>query len=102
MNDDVLTSFEMKLGNEYYTKGIVGFKTAQFRFLPSTSGIDFTILRENNSDPIIGTYTYSVPSARKFINGKDALKDWYKRNFNLGEKIKVEILNDHKVMLRKL
>ena len=102
MNDDVLTSFEMKLGNEYYTKGIVGFKTAQFRFLPSTSGIDFTILRENNSDPIIGTYTYSESAARKFINGKDALKDWYKRNFKLEDKLKVEILKDRKVMLRKI
>ena len=102
MNDNVIISFEMKLGKEYYNGGYVAFKKAQFDFLPNTSDIDFTVLRENNPDPIIGTYTYSVPSNRKFIYGKDALKDWYKRNFNLGDKLKVEILKDRKVMLRKI
>ncbi|MBK6834265.1 MAG: hypothetical protein IPG89_08340 [Bacteroidetes bacterium] len=82
--------FEMILGLEYYTKGIIGFKKQQSEFLPLGSGVTVKIKLEGRiAAEITGTFTRSDSTTK--INGKNELIDWYKKNFKQGDKVRVKI-----------
>ncbi|MEI8204322.1 MAG: hypothetical protein WCH34_14965 [Bacteroidota bacterium] len=81
--------FEMKLGKEYYYKGIISLPVSCKDLLPKVSGtqVDIEIV---GVKIIPGTYTESGETRK--INGKVELINWY-NNLVLGDKIKIEIVS---------
>jgi hypothetical protein len=88
-----------KLGKEYYMKGIIAFSKEHDKHLPRQSGTKVKIFTSNGDIEFTGNFTRSSDGNRRFINGYDALASYFKQNFNLGDYVKVRILNDTEYIL---
>lgn len=85
--ENISNSFVMKLGKEYYTKGIISFPARFKNILPAKSKIKVKIKMEDDKI-IYGTYTISGDTRK--INGKEMLTKWFNK-FTEGDKILVVI-----------
>lgn len=90
--------FYLNLGLEYFTKGIIGFGRQFNEFLPTCTGITVRIKLEGHANEIEGFFTRGGLTK---INGKNELIDWFKKNFELGDKVLVQIITPTKYNLSK-
>lgn len=87
----------VKLGKEYYNKGLIGFKIEVDHLLPEISeGMDISY----QDELITGWFTRS--GSNKKVNGYTRLRDIYKRHFNLNENILVTILSENEIKFEKI
>ena len=83
--------FKLRLGKEYYTKGIISFPKRFENMVPKISGIQVSLIIDNNK-PIYATYTFSGQNRK--INEIDKLKEWFQNNFNLNDEVNIEIISE--------
>ena len=93
--------FELKLGKEYYNKGIVEVSKKYWEYFPDLTNQEFTITLFNSNQVISAKFVYSPKGNRKSINGKGPLKDWYKKYFKIGDKVNVKLYPDRRIVLSK-
>jgi hypothetical protein len=98
-NDSNGQVFKMPLGKEYYLKGKIGFKKPSDSFLPSETRVEVEILDAESIRICQGVFTRSGKTL--YVNGKQELKDWFKKNFNQGDEVTVTIINPKKIVLSK-
>jgi len=90
-----------KLGKEYYNKGVFAFGSGVNKdLLPNFANTNVSIIIGGNKRPLSGTFTSS--GKRRFVCGHDDLIKWYKRDFNEGDSIQIEILGKDKYKLSKI
>jgi hypothetical protein len=89
-NQSMLKLFEIKLGKEYYEKGIISIPAKYKDFLPKESGVTVKVEIDNNE---LITSTFTLSGENRKINGKAPLKRWFKNNFQPHDKIKVQIIS---------
>ncbi len=91
-------SFKLKLGKEYYNKGIIQIPVRFMDDIPKSGGIPISLIIENNP-PI--TRTFILAEQNRKINGRDELKDWYQKNFKLNDEVNVEIISETEFRIYK-
>ena len=84
--------FKLKLGKEYFNKGIIQIPKKYENEIPKDKGIKVRLLIQNESNIIYPTFTFSGHNRK--INGKSELKDWLQSNFNLNDEVDVEIISE--------
>lgn len=84
-------SFKLKLGKEYYNKGIIQIPIRFQNDIPKSGGIPISLIIEAK-EPFYPTITISNHNRK--INGKAELIDWYKNNFNLNDEVNVDIISE--------
>jgi hypothetical protein len=89
MNENKIV--KLKLGKEYYNKGIISFSKKHADFLPKTSGIKVKLIIQQ--DNIIFP-TYTISGEKRIINGNNDLNEWYQRNHQLNDTIRIEIISE--------
>ena len=90
-NNDKERIVTLKLGKEYYNKGIISFSKKHADFLPKTSGIKVKLIIQQ--DNIIFP-TYTISGEKRIINGNNDLNKWYQRNHQLNDTIRIEIISE--------
>jgi hypothetical protein len=89
MNENKIV--KLKLGKEYYNKGIISFSKKHADFLPKTSGIKVKLIIKQ--DNIIFP-TYTISGEKRIINGNNDLNEWFQRNHQLNDTIRIEIISE--------
>ena len=84
-------SFKLKLGKEYYNKGIIQIPVRFKDDIPKSGGIPISLIIETDA-PFYPTITISKQNRK--INGKHKLIDWFQNNFKLNDEVNVEIISE--------
>lgn len=84
--------FKLKLGKEYFNKGIIQIPKKYENEIPKDKGIKVRLLIQNETNIIYPTFTLSKHNRK--INGKSELKDWFQNNFNQNDEVNVEIISE--------
>ena len=92
-------TYSLKLGKEYYHKGLVEIPSRYWDFFPNARVV-ISIVKHNNNEVIAGTFYCA--GGRRTINGKIDLQNYYETHFNLGDSINVCLCNDGRVHLSPL
>ena len=88
-----------KLGMEYFEKGVISFSKDKDQYLPDNSGTKVRLYTVRGNETFKGNFTRATDGSRRFINGYSELAQYYKRNFKLGDIIRVRILNKTEFMI---
>ena len=83
-----------KLGKEYFEKGIISFSKDKDQYLPVNSGTKVKVYIANRVEMLKANFTRASNGTRRFINGYEELAQYFKKNYKLGDVVKVRILND--------
>ncbi len=83
--------FKLKLGIEYYNKGIIQIPVIFKNYTPQNKGIKVKVIIDNYK---IIYPTFTLSGGNRKINGKNDLKEWFQNNFNLNDEVNVEIISE--------
>lgn len=97
MNEIGVAEYMLKLGKEYFYKGIINIPQKQKHLVPEGSGITVKIYLEKSDQFINGTFTRSGSTTK--IYGFEELVNWYGKNFNLNDAVIVQILKKDELKL---
>ena len=92
-------TFQLKLGKEYYNKGIIQIPIKFKDIIPQEKGIKVKLIIQNDEYIIYPTFTLS--GGNRKINGKNELKEWFNNKFKLNDLVNVEIISQIEFMIYK-
>jgi hypothetical protein len=99
--ENILRTVEIKLGNEYWSKGFFNFSKKELELLPNEPTEVIISLGENDEFHITGHFHFPDKSKQPRVRGNIALKQWFQDNFELNQNIKVDILNRNLFRIKK-
>jgi hypothetical protein len=83
--------FELKLGKEYYNKGVISIPISYKHLVPISGGILVKIYFDYNRS-IFSNFTRSGNNLK--IYGGDILKDWFQKNHSLNDRVRIQIISE--------